>query len=84
MAQTFPHLPLAKARPDARRFIDVIMGRTRSERPPLVEYLVDDALRRPITTELLGRAWVDPATGDRASTGGLPGQLYRLLARPGL
>jgi len=67
MAQTFPHLPLAAARPDAQRFIDVILGRTRGERPPLVEYLVDDALRQPITTSLLGRQWVEPRAGDRAS-----------------
>jgi len=43
------------------------MGRARGERPPLVEYLVDDALCRPITTEILGRPWVDPATGGRAA-----------------
>jgi len=63
----FRHLPLDKARPDARRFIDVVMGRARSDRPPLVEYLIDDAVRKPITTGLLGRAWVDPAPGDRAA-----------------
>jgi uroporphyrinogen decarboxylase len=67
MAQTFPHLPLGAARPDAQGFIDVILGKARNERPPLVEYLVDDALRKPITTQLLGRAWVDPRPGDRAS-----------------
>jgi uroporphyrinogen decarboxylase len=66
MASRFPHLPLDRARPDAGRFIDVVMGRVQSERPPLVEYLVDDALRRPITTELLGRPWVDPVPGDQA------------------
>jgi uroporphyrinogen decarboxylase len=65
MAGPFPHLPLAKARPDARRFIDTVMGRARPERPPLVEYLVDEALRKPITEEILGRPWVDPAPGDR-------------------
>jgi uroporphyrinogen decarboxylase len=33
-----------------------------------VEYLVDDALRRPITEQLFGRRWVDPGiTGDRAA-----------------
>jgi len=66
MAGPFPHLPLAKARPDARRFIDTVMGRARPERPPLVEYLVDEALRKPITEEILDRPWVDPVPGDRA------------------
>lgn len=65
MASRFPHLPLNKARPDARRFIEVIMGRQRTERVPLVEYLVDDALRKPITIELLGREWVELTPGDR-------------------
>jgi uroporphyrinogen decarboxylase len=47
--------------------MDALMGRTPSQRPPLIEYLVDDALRRPITTQLLGREWVEPTRGDRRS-----------------
>ncbi len=35
------------------------MGRVMSARPPLVEYLVDAAVMKPIVTELLGRAWTD-------------------------
>lgn len=66
-SKEYPHLPLAGARPDAARFIDVVMGRRRAERPPLIEYLVDEAVRKPIVTGLLGRDWVDPAPGDRAS-----------------
>jgi uroporphyrinogen decarboxylase len=65
MSATFPRLPLDKARPDARRFIDTIMGRARPRRPPLVEYLVDEAVRKPILTDVLGRPWIDPAPGDR-------------------
>jgi uroporphyrinogen decarboxylase len=65
MPSPFPNLPLDKARPDAGRFIDAVMGRQRAGRPPLVEYLVDEAVRKPIVTDLLGRAWVDPAPGDR-------------------
>jgi len=53
------NLPLARPQPDARRFIDVLMGRARSARPPIVEYLVDAAVMKPIVTELMGRAWVD-------------------------
>lgn len=58
-------IPLARPRPDARRFIDVLMGRARGK-PPLVEYLVDDVLRKPITTQLLGRQWVENGQ-DRAA-----------------
>jgi uroporphyrinogen decarboxylase len=57
------HIPLAHPRPDARRFIDVLMGRATGT-APLVEYLVDDVLRKPITEQLLGRRWVE-AGGDR-------------------
>ena len=68
MPGPFPHLPLDNPRPDAQRFVDVVMDRRRTAKPPLVEYLIDDALRKPIVTELLGRRWVTPTPGDRAST----------------
>ncbi len=77
MAAPFPNLPLERARPDAGRFIDAVMGRRRVDRPPLVEYLVDEAVRKPIVTELLGRCWVDPAPGDRA---GLEAYLENFIA----
>jgi len=63
----YPNIPIGRPQPDAKRFIDVIMGRAASERPPMVEYLVDDALRKPIMQQLLGREWVDPQPGDRRS-----------------
>jgi uroporphyrinogen decarboxylase len=66
MSSKYPHLPLDKASPDARLFIDTVMGRRRVDGPPLVEYLVDEAVRKPIVTGLLGRSWVDPAPGDGA------------------
>ncbi len=52
-------LPLGTPRPDARRFIDGLMGRIRPDRTPLVEYLVDAAVMKPILTGLLGRRWAD-------------------------
>ncbi|NOZ27481.1 MAG: hypothetical protein GXP39_05430 [Chloroflexi bacterium] len=54
------HVPLAHPKPDARRFIDALMGRAHPSKPPLVEYLVDEVVMRPIVTNLLGRTWVDP------------------------
>jgi uroporphyrinogen decarboxylase len=59
------NIPLARPEPDAGRFIDVLMGRATEERVPLVEYLVDDVVRRPIVTQLLGRPWIAPV--DRPS-----------------
>lgn len=55
---TLDHLPVAHPRPDAQTFIDILMGRAQG-RPPLVEYLVDEVVMRPIVVELLGRQWVD-------------------------
>jgi uroporphyrinogen decarboxylase len=56
-------LPLKHPRPDAAHFLDVVMGRKKAV-PPLVEYLVDDVVMRPIVEGLLGRQWVpEGATG---------------------
>lgn len=65
MTERPQNVPLAEPRPDAGRFIDVLMGRAQPDRVPLVEYLIDDVIRRPIVTELLDRAWADG--GDRTS-----------------
>ena len=62
----FKNLPLTQPKPNATEFIDMILGRTKSTRVPLVEYLVDDVLAKPITTEILGRQWVMEGA-DRAS-----------------
>lgn len=59
-------LPLKHPQPDAKKFVDILMGRTTTQGAPLVEYLVDDVVMRPIVTKLLGRRWVE-ASGNRAS-----------------
>ena len=58
-------VPLEKPQPDCERFIRAMLGHEEPERPPLVEYIVDPFVMRPIVTELLGREWVDPV--DRSS-----------------
>ena len=62
----FPNLPVQHPRPDASRFINTLMGRTHETSVPLVEYLVDEVVMRPIMTGLLGRPWVAYGS-DRAS-----------------
>ena len=59
-------LPLAHPKPDAEEFIDILMGRKRQVRTPLVEYIVDDVVMKPIVEELLGGRWV-PYASDRES-----------------
>jgi uroporphyrinogen decarboxylase len=51
-------IPLEKPQPDCRKAIDHLMGRIRLERPPLVEYIVDEAVIRPVLARM-GRTWVD-------------------------
>lgn len=60
-------VPLSHPTPDCERFVRVLMGHEQVDRPPLVEYLVDAAVMRPIVVEMMGREWVDPQPGDRAS-----------------
>ena len=60
------NVPVTRPAPDAGQFIDGLLGRTTSARPPLVEYLVDEVVMRPIVVELLEREWVQ-AGDDRAS-----------------
>ena len=51
-------LPLSHPKPDAAEFINILMGRTPQVRTPLVEYIVDDVVMKPIVEGLLGRRWV--------------------------
>lgn len=53
------HLPLGSPNPDVKKFIAILKGEAKSQTPPLVEYIIDDAVRKPIITELLGRRWVE-------------------------
>ncbi len=50
-------LPLAAPKPNASEFIDILAGKVRSRRVPLVEYNIDESVMKPIVTGLLGRRW---------------------------
>jgi len=56
-------VPLSSPVPDSNRMIDIIMGNKPCDRPPLVEYIIDDAHVKNITL-MLGRKWVDAGTKD--------------------
>jgi uroporphyrinogen decarboxylase len=81
MALALYHIPRVRPKPDANRFIEVLMGRAEEGHVPLVEYLVDDLVRRPIVTDLLGRTWVEPE--DRASQGAYLGNFVEFWYRMG-
>lgn len=46
-------------RPDIRACMDILLGRAPERRVPLVEYLVDDVVMKPVVEDLLGRQWVE-------------------------
>jgi uroporphyrinogen decarboxylase len=54
----FPHIPVVRPAPDAGRFLDILAGRRKGP-VPLIEYLVDVSVMKPIVTGMLGRPWVE-------------------------
>lgn len=58
-------VPLDNPKPDARGFIDYLLGKEWKEKPPLVEYLIDWSIARTILEEMIGREWVDYDPNDR-------------------
>jgi uroporphyrinogen decarboxylase len=54
---------LANPSPDINAFVDAVMGRTAPDRPPMVEYIVDEVVMRP-AVELAGRTWVPHDSND--------------------
>jgi uroporphyrinogen decarboxylase len=52
-------VPLDRPKPDIQRFLDAVSGRKVPDRPPIEEYLIDNALMMPIIEDLMGRKWVD-------------------------
>ena len=53
-------VPLKKPKPDIENWIKVVRGEVVPERPPLVEYLIDNAVMKPILTQMMGRKWISP------------------------
>lgn len=51
-------VPLKKPKPNIEHWVKVIKGEIAPERPPMVEYLIDNAVMKPILTQMMGRKWV--------------------------
>lgn len=51
-------VPLEKPKPDIGHWVKVIKREEIPERPPMVEYLIDNAVMKPILTQMMGRKWV--------------------------
>jgi len=52
-------VPLDKPKPDIRRFLDAMSGRKVPEKAPIEEYLIDNAVMKPIIEDMLGRKWIE-------------------------
>ena len=55
-------LPLTVPEPNASLAIDHLMGHAQIPHPPLVEYIVDDTILRPVVA-MMGREWTADRTG---------------------
>jgi len=52
-------VPLKKPEPNIDRFLKTMSGEIIPEKPPMCEYLIDDALMRPILENMMGRKWIE-------------------------
>jgi uroporphyrinogen decarboxylase len=52
-------VPIAHPHPDIEAFVRAMRGQVVPRRAPMVEYLVDNALMKPILEDMLGRRWID-------------------------
>lgn len=52
-------VPLQNPRPDIENFIKVLRGDRTPEKPPMVEYLIDNAVMKPILEKMMGRRWIN-------------------------
>jgi len=59
-----PNIPIDHPKPDAAAFIDTILGKRTPDRAPMVEYIIDPYVMKPIVTGMLGREWVDADPAD--------------------
>lgn len=48
-------------KPDIEAFLAAMNGSVIPERAPMVEYLIDDAVMKPIIEKMLGRRWIETA-----------------------
>lgn len=51
-------IPLESPKPDVAGFVNILMGRVPQSRTPLVEYIVDDVVMKPVVEHVLRRRWV--------------------------
>jgi uroporphyrinogen decarboxylase len=63
ITESYSHIPLNRPAPNAAECIEILMHPGRTRRVPLVEYIVDDVVMRPVVEQLLQRRWVPAGPG---------------------
>lgn len=58
-------VPLQKPQPDIKKFMELVTGRTLPEKGVVMEYLIDEEVRKEICVKLLGRRWIDFISNNR-------------------
>jgi len=53
-------VPLEKPKPDSDKFINVLMGKENTDKPPIFDFFVDDEVMRLIIEKLIGLEWTHP------------------------
>lgn len=52
-------IPLKNPKPNIDEFMQIMSGKGPLRRVPLVEYVIDDTVMKPILESMMGRKWVD-------------------------
>ena len=52
-------IPFDKPKPDIERFLNAVSGKKIPEKAPIMEYIIDNALMKPILEKMMGRKWVE-------------------------
>jgi len=52
-------VPLEKPRPDIETFLRSMKGEHAPKKPPIMEYLIDNSVMKPVLEQMLGKQWVD-------------------------
>lgn len=58
---------LPRPEPDWQRLVRALDGEEIPSRPPVFEYFADAEIMRAVVEGMLGRKWISPVAGDRAS-----------------
>jgi len=48
ITESYAHIPFKRPTPNGQQFIDILIGKRHQSRVPLVEYIADNMVMRPV------------------------------------